>query len=197
MRLSELRDYIWADNAQQRSDILAAVHDRLGPDDEVPEPEALDHVRVMTMHGAKGLSARVVFIPGLEQGLLPNRHQQPYVGQLLEAARLLYVSITEHEPRVCCPWPHIAPSGANSETNSPHSLQHRRVARSGRAWAASRAQRQQPSSTSSTTSSARFPGWMLERGDEKRACSCLQTLGSVLVAGARNQHYLQLWRPAA
>jgi ATP-dependent DNA helicase UvrD/PcrA len=48
----------------------------------------------MTMHGAKGLSARVVFIPGLEQGLLPNRHQTPYVAQLLEAARLLYVSIT-------------------------------------------------------------------------------------------------------
>ena len=59
----------------------------------MPEPEALDRVRVMTMHGAKGLSARVVFIPGLEQGLLPNRHQT-YVAQLLEAARLLYVSIT-------------------------------------------------------------------------------------------------------
>jgi len=49
---------------------------------------------VMTMHGAKGLSGRVVFIPGLEHGLLPNRHQTPYPAQLLEAARLLYVSIT-------------------------------------------------------------------------------------------------------
>ena len=94
MRLSELRDYVWADNAQQRNDILAAVRERLGADAEMPEPEALDRVRVMTMHGAKGLSARVVFIPGLEQGLLPNRHQTPYVAQLLEAARLLYVSIT-------------------------------------------------------------------------------------------------------
>ena len=94
MRLSELRDYVWADNAQQRNDILAAVRERLGADAEIPEPEALDRVRVMTMHGAKGLSARVVFIPGLEQGLLPNRHQTPYVAQLLEAARLLYVSIT-------------------------------------------------------------------------------------------------------
>ena len=94
MRLSELRDYVWADNAQQRNDILAAVRERLGADAEMPEPEALDRVRVMTMHGAKGLSARVVFIPGLEQGLLPNRYQTPYVAQLLEAARLLYVSIT-------------------------------------------------------------------------------------------------------
>jgi len=46
------------------------------------------------MHGAKGLSARVVFIPGLEHGLLPNQHQIPYPAQLLDAARLLYVSIT-------------------------------------------------------------------------------------------------------
>ena len=94
MRLSELRDYLWADNAQQRNDILAAVRERLGPDAEASVPPALDRVRVMTMHGAKGLSARVVFIPGLEQGLLPNSHQTPYVAQLLEAARLLYVSIT-------------------------------------------------------------------------------------------------------
>lgn len=48
----------------------------------------------MTMHGAKGLSARTVFIPALEQGLIPNQYQMPYPAQILEAARLLYVSIT-------------------------------------------------------------------------------------------------------
>jgi hypothetical protein len=45
------------------------------------------------MHGAKSLSARVVCIPGLEQGLLPNRHQTPYVAQLPEAALRI------HHPR--------------------------------------------------------------------------------------------------
>ena len=93
MLLSELRDYIWVDNAQQRNEVLRAVATRLGVDPEDVPPE-LDRVRVMTMHGAKGLSARVVFIPGLEHGLLPNQHQTPYPAQLLEAARLLYVSIT-------------------------------------------------------------------------------------------------------
>ena len=93
MLLSELRDYLWVDNAQQRNEILRAVATRLGVDSEDVPPE-LDRVRVMTMHGAKGLSARVVFIPGLEHGLLPNQHQTPYPAQLLEAARLLYVSIT-------------------------------------------------------------------------------------------------------
>ena len=66
---------------------------RLGVDPEEVPPE-LDRVRVMTMHGATGLSGRVVFIPGPEHGLLPNRHQVPYPAQLHEAARLLYVSIT-------------------------------------------------------------------------------------------------------
>jgi hypothetical protein len=45
MRLSELRDYVWADNAQQRNDILVAVHQRLGPGAEAPESEELDRVR--------------------------------------------------------------------------------------------------------------------------------------------------------
>ena len=94
LMLSELRDYIWIDNAQQRADVLKRVADRLGAEGEATPPPELDRVRVMTMHGAKGLSGRVVFIPGLEHGLLPNRHQTPYPAQLLEAARLLYVSIT-------------------------------------------------------------------------------------------------------
>ena len=93
MLLSELRDYIWADNAQQCDDVLRAVATRIGVNSAEMPPE-LDRVPVMTMHGAKGLSARVVFIPGLEEDLLPNRHQRPYPAQLLEAARLLYVSIT-------------------------------------------------------------------------------------------------------
>jgi len=71
MNLEELRDYVWMDNAQQRNDVLRAVAVRLrvDPDDVPPQ---LDRVRVMTMHGAKGLSGRVVFIPGLEQGFLPT-----------------------------------------------------------------------------------------------------------------------------
>ena len=48
----------------------------------------------MTMHGAKGLGATVVFVPGLEESVLPGNFRQPYPGLVLEAARLLYVSIT-------------------------------------------------------------------------------------------------------
>ena len=103
MLLSELRDYIWVDNAQQRNDVLRAVAIRLGLNPAEMPPE-LDRVRVMTMHGAKGLSARVVFIPGLEEGILPNRHQVDYPAQLLEAARLLYVSITRARAACILSW---------------------------------------------------------------------------------------------
>jgi DNA helicase-2/ATP-dependent DNA helicase PcrA len=93
MNLEELRNYVWADTDQQRADVLGSVYERLSK----PMPAAAGFppkIRVMTMHGAKGLSAKVVFIPGLEQGILPNSHQIPYPAQVLEAARLLYVSIT-------------------------------------------------------------------------------------------------------
>src|ERR1039457_3661434 len=42
----------------------------------------------------RGLSGRVVFIPGLEEAIFPGPRRQPYPGLVLEAARLLYVSIT-------------------------------------------------------------------------------------------------------
>jgi superfamily I DNA/RNA helicase len=61
----------------------------------VPEQGPLpQRVRVMTMHGAKGLSGRAVFIPGLEEEIMPGPRKRPYPGLVLEAARLLYVSVT-------------------------------------------------------------------------------------------------------
>ncbi|GIL06877.1 MAG: DNA helicase [Betaproteobacteria bacterium] len=93
MTLEELRDYLWADTDEQQSAILQGVMIRLN----LPIPAAgvlPPRVRVMTMHGAKGLSAKVVFIPGLEEEILPGPWRQPYPGLVLEAARLLYVSIT-------------------------------------------------------------------------------------------------------
>ncbi len=99
MNLSELRDYLWADTDEQRATVGATLNARLGKPDD-PRAQLPPKIRVMTMHGAKGLSAKVVFIPGLEQGILPNQHQIPYPAQLLEAARLLYVSITR--AKACC-----------------------------------------------------------------------------------------------
>jgi DNA helicase-2/ATP-dependent DNA helicase PcrA len=93
MSLEELRNWIGADTDEQQSELLAACYQRLN----LPIPAAgllPQRVRMMSMHGAKGLSARVVFIPGLEDQLIPGPWRSPYPGLVLEAARLLYVSIT-------------------------------------------------------------------------------------------------------
>jgi DNA helicase II / ATP-dependent DNA helicase PcrA len=93
MTLQELRDFLWADSDEQQAGILQAAMVRLGMD--IPDGGVLPpRVRVMTMHGAKGLSGHVVFIPGLEDEVFPGPYRTPYPGLVLEAARLLYVSIT-------------------------------------------------------------------------------------------------------
>lgn len=91
--LEELRDYLWADTDEQQSSLLEAVYTRLG----IPFPTGgllPQKVRIMTMHGAKGLGASVIFIPGLMEEILPSERRRPYPGLVLESARMLYVSIT-------------------------------------------------------------------------------------------------------
>lgn len=91
--LEELRDFLWTDTDEQQDALLRVVYERLNQ--PIPPGGLLpDRVRVLTMHGAKGLSARVVFVPGLEEQVLPGPWRQPFPGLVLEAARLLYVSVT-------------------------------------------------------------------------------------------------------
>lgn len=93
MLLQEVRDYLWADTDEQETQILNSVYQRLG--EPLPEGGVLPpRVRLMTMHGAKGLSASVVIVPGLEEEIFPGPFRRPYPGLVLEAARLLYVSVS-------------------------------------------------------------------------------------------------------
>lgn len=91
--LTEVTEILAAETSDQRESILYDVYSRL----QLPIPdEGLlpQQIRVMTMHGAKGLNADVVIIPGLEDDILPGEHRSRTAGQVQEAARLLYVSIT-------------------------------------------------------------------------------------------------------
>ena len=84
--LADLFRYISAEKATERAQVLADIEGRAGA--EVTPADLLPaEVRVMTMHGAKGLSAQVVFIPGLEDDMLPGESRKAYVTQVMEAAR--------------------------------------------------------------------------------------------------------------
>jgi DNA helicase-2/ATP-dependent DNA helicase PcrA len=61
--------------------------------------ELPDRVRVMTMHSAKGLEAKVVIIPALEDDIIPGEFPN-----LEERRRLFYVSITRAKEILLLSW---------------------------------------------------------------------------------------------
>jgi superfamily I DNA/RNA helicase len=71
MTLVEVLNFISADDEAEQRQILDGVAQRLG-EAAVAAQTPQRRIRILTMHGAKGLSGKVVFIPSAEQGIIPN-----------------------------------------------------------------------------------------------------------------------------
>ncbi|TRX00744.1 DNA helicase II [Candidatus Methylobacter oryzae] len=59
-----------------------------------------DCVQLMTLHSAKGLEFKQVFLVGMEEGLFPSQQSVDDVGRLEEERRLCYVGITRAMQRL-------------------------------------------------------------------------------------------------
>jgi len=115
MTLDELFQFLAADSESDQQSILEAVNQRIGGPQPQPQAPVQKRIRILTMHGAKGLGGKIVFIPGAEQGLMPSFRALQATGLLIEQRRLFYVSLTR--AMACCIASHaIQHSGAPAMT---------------------------------------------------------------------------------
>ncbi|SMC67972.1 ATP-dependent helicase [Pedobacter africanus] len=95
MTLEELKDFLQTDSQEEKDKILTVINARVNPGPQNQVAVAIiDKIRIMSFHSSKGLSAKIVFIPGLEETIFPSVPAQNAPGLILENARLFYVAIT-------------------------------------------------------------------------------------------------------
>jgi DNA helicase-2/ATP-dependent DNA helicase PcrA len=106
MTLEEVLQFLAADSESDQQAILDLVSQRIGGGAPATPAVVQKRIRILTMHGAKGLSGKVVFIPSAEQGIMPNFRALQATGLLIEQRRLFYVSVTR--AMACCIISHVA-----------------------------------------------------------------------------------------
>jgi len=99
--IMELRNTAQEFNAETPPDGLATLLERLSLVADVDNYEdADDSITLITLHQAKGLEFPVVFMVGMEEGLLPHSRSLDSEDQLEEERRLCYVGMTRAEKRL-------------------------------------------------------------------------------------------------
>ncbi len=64
------------------------------------QDEDSEAIRIMTIHASKGLEFDVVFIPRLEEGILPHRSATESLEELEEERRIFYVALTRAKSKL-------------------------------------------------------------------------------------------------
>jgi DNA helicase-2/ATP-dependent DNA helicase PcrA len=100
MTLDEFFKYLSSDNENEQEKILGLVYQRTAQTQTTTPIIPSKKIKILTMHGSKGLSGKIVFIPGLEQGIMPRFNALQATGLLIEQRRLFYMALTR--ARACC-----------------------------------------------------------------------------------------------
>jgi DNA helicase-2/ATP-dependent DNA helicase PcrA len=100
--LNELFKSMAAHAERDRASGLAGFLDEVSLNDEREEKDDIEKkkgVCLITMHASKGLEFPVVFLPGMEQGILPHKRSFDE-GRVDEERRLFYVGITRAKQKL-------------------------------------------------------------------------------------------------
>jgi len=81
--------------------------------------ESGDAVTLLTVHSAKGLEFRLLFVVGMEEGLFPHVRSMESGEDLQEERRLLYVAMTRAEEKLYLSWAQRRGMFGNSISNRP------------------------------------------------------------------------------
>jgi DNA helicase-2/ATP-dependent DNA helicase PcrA len=86
--------------AAEDEDVLTAFLDHVALVSDLDAWQEDRGVTLMTLHSAKGLEFPIVFLPGLEDGLLPHFNTQGRPEDVEEERRLFYVGLTRARERL-------------------------------------------------------------------------------------------------
>jgi len=111
------RDYAAVDSAATVDGFVAW----LGAGDQSEAGTGRDAVELTTFHRAKGLEWPVVFVTGLEKGLVPIGHATTPAAEA-EERRLLHVALTRAVDEVHCTWADRRTFGSRTLARSPSPL---------------------------------------------------------------------------
>ena len=74
-----------------------------------------NYISLMTIHSSKGLEFPVVFLVGLEDGLIPHKNSIGSLSGICEERRLLYVAMTRAKEKLFMTYAHLRQSGYQKE----------------------------------------------------------------------------------
>ncbi len=104
-RLENLEELInAAEEAAERGETLAGFLDHAALVSESDDLDERAQVSLLTAHNAKGLEFPVVFVAGLEDGLLPHARSVQSESGIEEERRLCYVAMTRAERQLVLTW---------------------------------------------------------------------------------------------